>query len=152
MEDIQIKVELNMAAEEVISTFKVLEVKEVAEIIIISICNQQMKYSETFSVDRIHSLAFSTMMTICSVEVDLETWEVLDKCKWEECMIIWASDKWACKEWDNKWVDKCMVEDTNEIRNLDVKEELRPISRKITEWVEWAWASALMTMTFLVED
>lgn len=134
---------------EVISTSKALEAKEakeVAVILVISICNQQMKYSETSSVDRIHSLAFSMMMTTCSVEVDLETWEVLDKCKWEECMIIWASDKWACK------ICKWEVMATNEIKNLVVKEELKPISRKITEWEAWVWASALMMMTFSVED
>jgi len=141
MEDIPIKVVVMVASATPTSNHS--EVVE-AEASITSICNQQMKYLETFSVDRIHLLTFLMMMTIYSVEVDLETWVVSEI--WEDYMIIWDLDKWECKEWEDKW-----VEAINEIRNLDVKEELKQTSNKTTEWVEWAWASASTTMTFLVE-
>ena len=95
-----------VTVEVVTSTF--LKDKASEMISVISICSLQMKYSGTSLVDRIHSLAFSMMMTIFSVEVDLETWEVLDK--WEACMIEWDLEEWECKleVWEvecNKWAE-----------------------------------------------
>ena len=55
-----------------------------------------MKYLGTFLVDRIHFKAFSMIKTISLVEVQWETWQVLDKA-WE-----WVI-KWVVK-WANKWV------------------------------------------------
>jgi hypothetical protein len=95
-----------VTVEVVTSTF--LKDKASEMISVISICSLQMKYSGTSLVDRIHSLAFSMMMTIFSVEVDLETWEVLDK--WEAYMIEWDLEEWECKleAWEvecNKWAE-----------------------------------------------
>ena len=95
-----------VTVEVVTSTF--LKDKASEMISVISICSLQMKYSGTSLVDRIHLLAFSMMMTIFSVEVDLETWEVLDK--WEACMIEWDLEEWECKleVWEvecNKWAE-----------------------------------------------
>ena len=141
MEDIQIKVEVMVASATLTSN-----PSEVAVVVasITSTCNQQMKYSETFSVVKIHLPTFLMMMMIYSVEADSETWVVSDK--WAECMIIWDLDKWECNKC--KWVE----DNNNEIRNSDDKEEPKRTSKKTIEWVEWGWALALMMMTFLVEE